>query len=68
MMLDLSNGTLDFAAATCIELMPGIMQTFSSPNRYKSRSTTSDSEKFTSPVKGTVHISFSFIRLLYTFK
>ena len=52
--LDLSKGTLAFDAATWIELMPGMIST--SPKISINLSTTSDSEKLTSPVNGTTKV------------
>ena len=45
---DLSNGTFAFDAATCMELIPGIIST--SPKISINLSTTSDSEKLTEEV------------------
>ena len=53
--LDLSRGTFTLDAATCIELIPGTIST--SPKISINLSTTSDSEKFTSPVKGMTRVS-----------
>ena len=52
--LDLSRGTLALDAATWKELIPGIIST--SPNISIYLSTTSDSEKFTSPVNGMTNV------------
>src|SRR5215217_1114446 len=60
-MKALSVGMWALAAATWMELIPGITSTLSLPNISSSLSTTSDSEKLTSPVKGTVQYSPSFI-------
>jgi hypothetical protein len=60
-MKALSVGMRALAAATWMELIPGITSTLSLPNISSSLSTTSDSEKLTSPVKGTVQYSPSFI-------
>ena len=58
---DLSNGIFDLEEATWIELIPGMISTVLSSKISSNRSTTSDSEKLASPVKGThniLHLSF----------